>query len=40
MLPKIEFNKTAFKHGVTEEDIRWVFYNPEYGSPVEDLENK
>ena len=40
MFPKIEFNKTAFKHGVTEEDIRWVFYNPEYDGPMEELENK
>ena len=36
----IEFNRSAFKHGISEEDIRWVFFHPEYDGPVEALENK
>jgi hypothetical protein len=27
MEPKIEFVPSAFRHGVTEEDIRWVLNN-------------
>jgi len=27
MEPKIEFVQSAFKHGFTEEDIRWVLNN-------------
>ena len=40
MLYKFEFNKSAFKHGVAEEDIRWAFLHYRYDGPVEDMENK
>ena len=36
----IYFNRSAFKHGVTEEDIRWAFLHPRYDGPVEELEAK
>ena len=40
MFYNIEFNRSAFKHGVKEEDIRWAFFHPCYDGPVEDYENK
>ena len=40
MFEYIEFCQSAFKHGITEEDIRWAFFHPRYDGPVEDLENK
>jgi hypothetical protein len=40
MLDTIEFNLSAFKHGVKAEDIRWAFLHPRYDGPLESLENK
>jgi hypothetical protein len=40
MIENIEFCRSAFKHGVSEEDIRWAFFHYLYDDPVEDLENK
>jgi hypothetical protein len=40
MFDDIEFNRSAFKHGVSEEDIRWAFFHYRYDGPVEDMENK
>ena len=40
MVYKFEFNRSAFKHGITEEDIRWAFMHYRYDGPVEDMENK
>ena len=40
MFDDIEFNRSAFKHGVSEEDIRWAFFHCRYDGPVEDMENK
>jgi hypothetical protein len=40
MEPNIEFNPAAFKHGVTEMDIRYAFKTFVYEEPLEDLENK
>jgi len=37
---EIEFNKAAFKHGFTEENIRYALNNPRYEGPFEDDENK
>ena len=39
MLENIEFRQSAFKHGVSEADIRWAFLHPRYDGPVEDIEN-
>ena len=36
----IEFNYAAFKHGITEERIRYVLSKPLYEGPLEDDENK
>jgi hypothetical protein len=36
----MKFNPAAFKHGVSEEDIRWAFLHPRYDGPIEDDENK
>jgi len=30
MFPIIEFNKSAFKHGVTEANIRYAMWHPLY----------
>ena len=40
MNEKIEFNNAAFKHGFTENNIRYVLNHPEYEGPLEDDENK
>jgi hypothetical protein len=40
MFEKIEYNRAAFKHGFTEEDISWAFSNCRYDGPVEDMDNK
>ena len=36
----IEFNHAAFKHGITEENIRYVLNRPRYEGPLEDDEEK
>jgi hypothetical protein len=38
MEPKIEFVPSAFKHGVTEEDIRWVLSNFLADSVIEEYD--
>ena len=40
MFYDIEFNQSAFKHGIKEEDIRWAFLHHQYDGPIEDMENK
>jgi hypothetical protein len=41
MYPNIEFNPAAFKHGVTEDNIRWVLRHHLFDGIVEeDDENK
>jgi len=37
---KIILAKSAFRHGIKEEDIRWAFLHPCYDGPIEDMENK
>ena len=37
---KVEFNPSAFKHGVTEEDIRFAFDNKLFDHPVANQEDK
>jgi hypothetical protein len=37
---RIEFNKAAFRHNITEENIRHVLNYPEYEGPLDDDENK
>jgi hypothetical protein len=36
----VEFNVSAFKHGITEENIRYVLNHPQYEGPLEDNEDK
>jgi hypothetical protein len=36
----IKFNKACFKHGVTEERIRYALNRPQYEGPMEGFENK
>jgi hypothetical protein len=40
MFDDIEFNRSAFKHGVSEEDIWWAFFHYRYDGPMEDMEDK
>ena len=40
MLAKIEFNPSAFKHGVSELDIRKAIERFVYENPLEDFDNK
>ena len=36
----IEFNRSAFKHGISKEDIYWAFFHSCYDGPIEEMENK
>jgi uncharacterized DUF497 family protein len=36
----IDFNQSAFKHGVKEKDIRHILDNPRYEGPLKDDDNK
>ena len=36
----IKFNPAAFKHGVSEANIRYVLNYPKYEGPLEEYENK
>ena len=36
----IKFNPAAFKHGITEANIRYVLNYPKYEGPLEEYENK
>ena len=40
MFDNIEFNKSAFKHGISEDDIHWAFFHSCYDGPIEEMENK
>ena len=40
MFYNIEFSRSAFKHRIDEEDIRWAFLHHCYDGPLEDMENK
>jgi len=40
MFENIEFNRSAFKHGISKENILWAFLHHHYDGPVENLENK
>ena len=40
MYDNIEINKSAFKHGINGNDIRWAFLHPCYDGPIEDMDNK
>jgi hypothetical protein len=40
MEPEIVFTPSAFKHGVSEADIRWAFCTAKYDLPVEGDEEK
>jgi hypothetical protein len=37
---EIEFNPSAFKHGVSEADIRWALRTKIYDGPMDDDPNK
>jgi len=37
---KVECNPSAFKHGITEEDIRFAFDNKLFDHPVANYEDK
>ena len=36
----VEFNDSAFRHGISREDIRHAFQNYKYDGPMEGYENK
>ena len=36
----VEFNDSAFKHGITEENIRYALNNPRYEGALDDDENR
>jgi hypothetical protein len=38
--PKISFHPPAFKHGITEADIRWAFKTFVFEEPIEGEEGK
>ena len=43
MFGNIEFNESAFKHGISEDDIYWAFFHQFhscYDGPIEEMENK
>ena len=40
MVAEIIYNKSAFKHNVTETDIEWAFLHPIRNGLLEDYENK
>ena len=40
MFPVIEFNKAAFKHGITEDNIRYVLWHPLHEQLLESYINK
>lgn len=40
MFEVIEYNKSAFKHDISEEDIRWAFFHYRYDGPIENMDNK
>ena len=37
---EIIFKKSAFKHGVTEDDIKWAFNTARYDCLIEGFDNK
>jgi len=40
MFETIEYNKSAFKHRISEEDIHRAFFHYRYDGPVDNMENK
>ena len=40
MVDTIEYNKAAFKHKISEEDINWAFFHYLYDGPIDNMENK
>ena len=40
MYPVIEFNKAAFRHGITEPNIRYAMMHPLHEQLLEDYSNK
>ena len=40
MFPMIEFNEAAFKHGLTEANIRYAMWHPLHEQLLESFENK
>jgi hypothetical protein len=40
MFTNYEFNPAAFKHGVTEDDIRWAFLRTVFDGAMEGEDNK
>lgn len=40
MFPNIEFNEAAFKHGITEDNIRYAMWHPLYEQLIELYVNK
>jgi len=36
----VEFNDSAFKHGIAEENIRYALNNPRYEGALDDSENR
>jgi hypothetical protein len=40
MEPEIICISSAFKHGISEENIRWAVAHPRYEGPIEDGKNR
>jgi len=40
MFIKIEYKKSAFRHGFSIEDINWAYTHYRYDGPIEDMDNK
>jgi hypothetical protein len=40
MFEKIEYNKSAFKHKISEEDVQWAFFHYRYDGPIEIMYNE
>ncbi|GHT67080.1 hypothetical protein FACS1894110_11890 [Spirochaetia bacterium] len=40
MFPNIEFNEAAFKHGITEPNIRYALWHPLHEELLEAYKNK
>ena len=40
MYSTIEINKSALKHGLSEDNIRWAFMHSCYDGPIEEMDNK
>ena len=40
MFETVEYNKAAFRHKISKEDINWAFFHNLYDGPIDNMENK